>query len=64
MMNKKILEKVEREISALQAEEQKQLLYDLPSLLKIALDDMFLLKMAEKSFDFWNNPGDKIYDKL
>ena len=63
-MNKKILEKVEREISALQAEEQKQLLHDLPSLLKIALDDMLLLKMAERSFDLWDNPDDRIYDEL
>lgn len=63
-MNKKILEKVEREISALQTEEQKQLLHDLPSLLKIALDDMLLLKIAERSFDFWDNPDDHLYDKL
>jgi len=63
-MNKKILEKVEREISTLHAEEQRQLLHDLPALLKIALDDMLLLKMAERSFDFWENPDDRIYDEL
>jgi hypothetical protein len=29
-----------------------------PDILKTPLDDMLLLKVSEKSFDFWNNPED------
>ena len=63
-MSAEILQKVEQEISQLEAEEQKKLLEDLPRLLKIPLDDILLLKVAEKSLDFWNNPDDSIYDNL
>ena len=63
-MQKDTLERVEKEISHLGTEEQKKLLRDLPRLLKIPLDDIFLLKVAENSFDFWNNPADNIYNDL
>jgi len=63
-MHKGILEKVEKEISQLEKEEQKKLLEDLPRLLKVSLDDLLLLKIAERSFDFWSNPEDKVYDNL
>lgn len=63
-MSKDVLEKVEKEISHLAPEEQRKLLLDLPRLLKISLDDILLLKVAEKSFDFWDNPEDSIYDNL
>ncbi|MBU1367347.1 MAG: hypothetical protein KJ711_06000 [Candidatus Omnitrophica bacterium] len=59
-----VLEKVEREICELKIEEQRKLLCDLPRLLRIPLDDILLLKAAENSFDFWNNPEDSIYDSL
>ena len=26
--------------------------------------DLALLKLAERSFDFWNNPDDAMYDRL
>ena len=63
-MSAEILQKVEQEISQLEAREQKKLLEDLPRLLKIPVDDILLLRVAEKSFDFWNNPEDSIYDNL
>ena len=63
-MHKGILEKVEKEISQLKTEEQKKLLEDLPRLLKVSLDDLLFLKIAEGSFGFWNNPEDNIYDNL
>ena len=63
-MQKDILAKVEQEISQLETDEQKQLLEDLPHLLKVSLDDLLLLKAAENSFDFWNNPEDSSYDNL
>ncbi|MBI5873643.1 MAG: hypothetical protein HZB36_05820 [Candidatus Omnitrophica bacterium] len=64
MTKKQILENVEKKVSRLGVEEQRRFLCDLPRLLKIPLDDLLLLKAAEKSFDFWNNPEDKIYDRL
>ena len=45
-------------------EEQRQFVAKLPHLLKIHLEDLFLLKFAEPSFDFWNNTDDAIYDSL
>ena len=63
-MQKDILGKVGQEISQLETDEQKKLLEDLPRLLKVSLDDLLLLKVAENSFDFWNNPEDSIYDNL
>ena len=63
-MQKDILQKVEQEISHLEKDKQKKLLENLPRLLKISLDDLLVLKVAENSFDFWNNPEDSIYDNL
>mgnify|MGYP003394923079 CR=1 FL=1 len=63
-MKHDILAEVEREIPQLGVEQQKKLLADLPRLLKIPLDDLFLLKIAQHSFDFWNNQEDSIYDTL
>lgn len=31
---------------------------------KLILEDMALLKLAEKSFDFWNNTKDAEYDSI
>ena len=63
-MQSNALRKIEEEISQLGQEEQQDLLADLPHILKTPLDDMLLLKVSEKSFDFWNNPEDAAYDKL
>ena len=64
MTKKQLLEKIEGDVARLGIEEQKTFLQDLPRLLKISLDDILLLKAAEKSFDFWNNPQDEVYDQL
>lgn len=51
-------------IEHLNQQEQKILLSKLLSLQKISLDDLALLKVAEPSFDFWDNPEDSLYDAL
>lgn len=51
-------------IEHLSQQEQKMLLSKLLSLQKISFDDLALLKVAESSFDFWDNPEDSIYDNL
>ena len=64
MKNKFSLEEIEQAILDAKPEEQKRLLGDLPHLLKIPAMDFALLKIAEPSFDFWNNTDDMIYDHL
>ncbi len=51
-------------IEHLNQQDQKILLSKLLSLQKISLDDLSLLKVAESSFDFWDNPEDAIYDTI
>jgi len=58
------IKKVEKVIKEMSPEEQRRLLLELPSLLKIPVEDLGLLRLAESSFDFWNNPEDAIYDSL
>ncbi|MDI6889111.1 MAG: hypothetical protein QMC78_05440 [Methanocellales archaeon] len=58
------IKKVEKAIKEMSLEEQRRLLLELPGLLKIPVEDLGLLKLAESSFDFWNNPEDAIYDSL
>lgn len=53
---------VEQAIKKFEPEKQRKLLIKLPHLLKIKLEDLDLLKLAEKSFEFWNNKEDSIYD--
>ncbi|MEK6646302.1 MAG: hypothetical protein AABY84_06490 [Candidatus Firestonebacteria bacterium] len=55
---------VERAIKKFEPEKQRKLLVKLPSLLKIKVENLELLKLAEESFEFWKNPEDKIYDTL
>lgn len=59
-----LVKKVGKEIQKSKPEEQQELLTVLPHLLNINLSDLILLKLAEKSFDFWNNSEDMIYDSL
>ena len=54
---------IEQAIANSKPEEQVRLLNDLPRLLRIHLS-MSLLKTAEPSFDFWDNPDDRVYDRL
>ncbi|OGF77322.1 hypothetical protein A3I27_03805 [Candidatus Giovannonibacteria bacterium RIFCSPLOWO2_02_FULL_43_11b] len=58
------LEKIEESIQKASPEEQRRLLIKLPHLLKLDVSDLILLKIAESSFDFWNNPDDTVYDSL
>lgn len=58
------VEEIEQSIKGLSMEEQRKLLSDLPSVLRIPEKDLAFLKLAEKSFEFWDNPEDAIYDKL
>ena len=51
-------------IEQLYPEEQKQLLSKLLDLLNITHEDLALLRVAESSFDFWDNPEDSVYDTL
>ncbi|MBU2617485.1 MAG: hypothetical protein KKI07_02265 [Euryarchaeota archaeon] len=60
----KSIKEVEKVIQNMTAEEQRRLLQELPYLLKIPADDLCLLRLAESSFDFWDNPEDAVYDSL
>jgi hypothetical protein len=64
MGTKLTLGEVEEAVKGFNKEEQKQLISDLPALLQIPVEDLFLLKIAESSFEFWNNPEDSVYDSL
>jgi hypothetical protein len=55
---------ITRAIDELDARSQVRLLEQLPSHLKIKLEDLAWLRAAESSFDFWDNPDDAIYDDL
>lgn len=58
------VEEIESAIEHSKPEEQRQLLARLPRLLGISAEDFGWLKVAESSFEFWNNDEDAIYDKL
>ena len=51
-------------IERLDMKQQVQFLEDLPRHLKISPEDIAWPRLAETSFDFWNNPEDAIYDTL
>lgn len=55
---------IEEAIEHCAPEEQRQLLAELPHLLKRSSADLALLKAAEPSFQFWDNPDDAVYDTL
>lgn len=58
------LKSIEKAVKTLKPGQQRKLLADLPSLIRISTEDMARLKITEKSFRFWNNPEDSIYDTL
>jgi hypothetical protein len=58
------IKEVEQAIRSLKIKDQRRLLKDLPKVLKISASDLGLLKVAESSFGFWDNPEDEVYDKL
>jgi hypothetical protein len=51
-------------IEKLDVKDQVELLRLLPRHLKISPEDLFWSRLAESSFEFWNNPDDAIYDQL
>ena len=51
-------------IEKLDLKQQIELLRILPQHLKIPIDDLAWSRLAEPSFEFWNNPDDAIYDQL
>jgi hypothetical protein len=58
------LQDVEQAIEQFPPDEQQRLVAELPRLLKISGIDLASLKLAEPSFQFWENPDDAIYDTL
>jgi len=58
------LHEVEEAIARFRPEEQRRLLAKLPRLLKLPQTDLAYLKLAEASFQFWENTADAIYDTL
>lgn len=58
------LKDIEDALEQFDQHQKQQLLSKLLSHLKICKEDMALLKAAETSFDFWDNPEDSIYDNL
>jgi hypothetical protein len=51
-------------IEKFEAQEREQFLRLLPKLLSISPEDYAWLKLAESSFEFWDNEEDAIYDQL
>lgn len=65
IMNDKLsLKQAEEVITRSPPEVQQRFLAALPHLLHLEREDLALLKLAEPSFDFWNNTSDIIYDSL
>ncbi len=58
------LKMIEKAIRSLKPEDQRKFLRDLPSLIHLSKEDLARLRAAEKSFSFWNNSQDDIYDHL
>lgn len=58
------LKSIEKAVKLLKPKEQRKLLMDLPTLISIPSEDIARLKAAEKSFKFWDNSEDSIYDTL
>jgi len=58
------LNEIEEAILFLKKEDQLKLTAELPVILKLPNDTLSLLKLAEPSFEFWNNPEDSVYDSL
>ncbi len=58
------IKQLEKVLSKAHPKEQRDFLANLPKILKISWSDLTLLKASQKSFDFWDNSQDAIYDKL
>ena len=58
------LKEIEEAILCLKKDDQLKLSAELPIILKFPNDTSSLLKLAETSFEFWDNPEDSVYDSL
>jgi hypothetical protein len=58
------LKNLEGAVRKLKPEEQRKLLRDLPALLRISPEDLARLRAAERTFAFWDNPEDAVYDRF
>ena len=55
---------IEKAILCLKKDDQLKLTTELPLILKLPADNLSLLKLAEPSFEFWENPEDAVYDSF
>ena len=58
------IDHIEKAILEASPKDQQRLLNDLPRLLRIPTAQLGLLKIAENSFKFWDNPDDSCYDAI
>ena len=58
------IDHIEKAILEASPKDQQRLLNDLPRLLRIPNAQLGLLKIAENSFKFWDNPDDSCYDAI
>lgn len=63
-MNTDRLKRAQEYITTLSAQEQTELLKNLPKILEEKGSDLSFTQLAESAFDFWNNPDDAEYDKV
>ena len=54
---------IEQSLRRAKPSQQRRFLSRLPRLM-LSIDTFSLLKNAEPSFEFWNNPADAVYDEL
>ena len=62
-MSRVTIMEIEQAIQEAKPDEQRQFLARLPHLI-LSTGDFALLKLAEPSFEFWNNKEDAVYDSL
>jgi hypothetical protein len=60
----KRVEKIFEDIKTLSKEEQKEFLRLLPQALDVAPEELLWARLAESSFNFWDNSEDQVYDEL
>lgn len=58
------LREIEEAILCLKKDEQLKLQEELPVIMHLSESDLSYIKLAEPSFEFWDNPEDEVYDSL
>ena len=64
MESKLSVKDVVEAINMLSSDERAELVSVLPAILRLTPDDYGWLQVAERSFAFWDNDDDAIYDNL